>query len=211
MAQFSSVFLPFYLILCFSALPRRVLAQCYYPGGAWAGGHVPCDPHAYATLCCPRGWTCFSNNLCVATDPSVILSEIAIGTSYRGACTNPNWNTSACGDFCLSKIVSRIFSFHISRELTCNAGNPVNDNSGALVSCGSEAWCCQPDYNKGNCDCKSGHGTFSLSEGHAVTIIGVGNLVHTATAATGPAGSTTTATTTRLSTVIQSSSTTLPA
>jgi hypothetical protein len=82
----------------------------------------------------------------------------------------------------------------------------VNDNSGALVSCGNEAWCCQPDYQKGICDCHGGHGTFSLSEGHAVTIVGVNNLVHTATVASEPAGSTPAATTSSSTTSIGSTS-----
>jgi hypothetical protein len=78
-------------------------AQCYYPGGTWAKDQFPCNGHAYTTLCCPTGWTCFSNNLCIATDPSVVSSDLPLGTSIRGTCTNPLWNSTACGDFCLSK------------------------------------------------------------------------------------------------------------
>lgn len=78
-------------------------AQCYYPGGAWAKDQFPCDKYAYTTLCCPTGWTCFSNNLCIATDPSVVSSDLPLGTAIRGTCTNPQWNNTVCGDFCLSK------------------------------------------------------------------------------------------------------------
>jgi len=78
-------------------------AQCYYPGGAWASDQFPCNKYAYTTLCCPTGWTCFSNNLCIATDPSVVSSSLPLGTAIRGTCTNPLWDNTVCGDFCLSK------------------------------------------------------------------------------------------------------------
>ncbi len=94
------------LIICLVVAVNHLVvveAQCYYPGGAWAGNQFPCDKYAYATLCCPTGWTCFSNNLCIATDPSVISSDLPLGTAIRGTCTNPQWNDTACGDFCLSK------------------------------------------------------------------------------------------------------------
>jgi len=73
--------------------------------------------------------------------------------------------------------------------------DPVNDNSGALVSCGQNKWCCEPDYSNGHCNCQNGDGTFSVSNGHALTIIGVNNLIHTATAASATLPSTSTATT----------------
>src|SRR5580700_6443290 len=80
-------------------------AQCYYPGGTWAKGHSPCDKYAFTTLCCPTGWTCFSNNLCIVTDPGIISSSLPLGTAIRGTCTNPLWNNTVCGDFCLSKSI----------------------------------------------------------------------------------------------------------
>jgi hypothetical protein len=77
-------------------------AQCYFPGGALASQQSPCDPYAYTTLCCPFGWTCFSNNLCIVTDLGAVNGDFPIGTAIRGTCTNPLWNNSECGDFCLS-------------------------------------------------------------------------------------------------------------
>jgi hypothetical protein len=93
-------------VICFAAVVHHIAiarAQCYYPGGAWASDQYPCNKYAYTTLCCPTGWTCFSNNLCVATDPSVVSSDLPLGTAIRGTCTNPQWNDTVCGDFCLSK------------------------------------------------------------------------------------------------------------
>lgn len=90
-------------------------AQCYYPGGdKIAYDHQPCLAYVETSLCCPTGWTCFSNMLFVATDPSVITSTIPLGTSIRGTCQNPNWNESACGSFCLSELT--LFILILSNE-----------------------------------------------------------------------------------------------
>ena len=76
-------------------------AQCYFPGGDLAPKQSPCNPYAYTTLCCPFGWTCFSNNLCIVTDLGAVNGDFPIGTAIRGTCTNPLWNNSECGGFCL--------------------------------------------------------------------------------------------------------------
>jgi hypothetical protein len=97
-------YIPLIILLSFVT---PALTQCYYPGppvtgGTLAANFTPCDPFAFTSLCCPSGWTCFSNNLCVVTDPNVDVGS-PLGTAIRGACTNPQWNTTACGDFCRSK------------------------------------------------------------------------------------------------------------
>ena|ERR1700719_271374 len=106
MAEYSTI-LRLLPLLWLSHFFEYTLSQfCYYPDGTSAGrGHFPCNQSAFTTFCCLQGWTCFSNDLCIATDPSVISSAVPIGTSYRGTCTNPDWNDSACGNFCLSKIL----------------------------------------------------------------------------------------------------------
>lgn len=80
---------------------------CYYPGGdSIAFDQVPCVNYVPSSVCCPTGWTCFSNTLCVATDPGVVNDTVPLGTSIRGTCTNPNWASegdAACGNFCLSE------------------------------------------------------------------------------------------------------------
>jgi hypothetical protein len=92
-------------VFCISSskLFAQVHAQwCYFPGGEdKALQQYPCDPYAYTTLCCPLGWTCFSNNLCVVTDETAVGSAFPVGTALRGTCTNPYWDDTVCGDFCL--------------------------------------------------------------------------------------------------------------
>ena len=71
----------------------------------------------------------------------------------------------------------------------------MSDNLGELIPCGNLTWCCEPAYTAGTCNCKIGHGTFSVPDGEAITIISVNNLIHTATdlsTASSAAASTTT-------------------
>ncbi len=92
-------FYPF--IFCLVSHPFQLaVAQCYLPGGNWVSDYVPCNSSAYASPCCKPGWTCFSNTLCIATDPSVIENGVAVGTAFRPACSTPQWNKTACGDVC---------------------------------------------------------------------------------------------------------------
>ena len=79
-----------------------VQGQCYYPGGDLASNHRPCNVHFVTSLCCPQGWTCFDNGLCAVTDTNDLAGVSAVGFASRGACTNPLWDQTACGDFCLS-------------------------------------------------------------------------------------------------------------
>jgi len=130
--------------------------SCYYPGGKWAAEFLPCDPTANVSLCCPSGWTCMSDLLCVMTQPNTANNTYPIGTTYRGTCTNPLWDDQACGDFCTN--------------------DPVNNNDGLLIACGNNKFCCAPDFNQGLCNCNSDKGTFSVSSGVAQTIIGVAGL-----------------------------------
>lgn len=82
-------------------LVSRAHGQCYFPGGNWAQFQSPCDPHAFTSQCCPQGYACFSNHLCVLTDNSNDNSGSAVGSAIRGTCTNPSWDKDACGTFCL--------------------------------------------------------------------------------------------------------------
>jgi len=78
-------------------------APCYYPSGGVALGYYACVATAYITTCCPQGYTCYSNNLCVVTTPSDIFPNVTVGDAKRGACTNPKWNNAICGSFCLGE------------------------------------------------------------------------------------------------------------
>lgn len=80
-------------------------APCYFPSSgpaAYAPGFFPCIPSNVAVgACCPAGWTYFSDALCIATTPSNSFPNLTYGAVKRAACTNPRWDNSACGSFCL--------------------------------------------------------------------------------------------------------------
>jgi hypothetical protein len=90
------------IVLPFALSQNNPAGTCYYPSGSVAAGFSPCDPTAFITQCCPTGWTCFSNSLCVVTDPRTVNSTVSLGTTIRSTCTNPKWNNAICGNFCLS-------------------------------------------------------------------------------------------------------------
>jgi len=69
--------------------------------------------------------------------------------------------------------------------LTCT-DDPVNDDSGQLIACGNNVFCCAPDAQRGLCNCTTNAGTFSLSSAVAQTIIGVTGLQFTQTPTVAP-------------------------
>jgi len=87
-------------------------APCYYPSGDTATGYFAClVQDAYISTCCQQGWTCLSNSLCVVTNPAESSNlNLPIGTSERGACTDPKWSSEVCGGFCLREIPQAICS-----------------------------------------------------------------------------------------------------
>src|SRR5579871_4613105 len=98
MLRFTSSFLLLFLLHNTLGDPN---APCYFPSGDRALGYFPCDANAYIVQCCPSGWTCYSNSLCVITDPSTVNTTAPIGTSIRGTCTDPKWVNPICGEYCL--------------------------------------------------------------------------------------------------------------
>lgn len=79
-------------------------APCYFPGGEFAPGYFACQAfNAPVSSCCPAGWTCFSNALCIATTESNSFPNLTLGAVQRGACTNPQWNNNICGSACLGR------------------------------------------------------------------------------------------------------------
>ncbi|KAK4666135.1 hypothetical protein QC763_406590 [Podospora pseudopauciseta] len=127
-------------------------APCYFPGEVHALGYYPCQPFgAEISLCCPQGWTCFSNALCIATTETKSFPNITLGEVQRGACTSPGWNNALCGGVCLT-----------------------GDNIyGKLAACTQETFCCEDDYKKGKCTCEEGGGSFEIKRGMGSKIIEV--------------------------------------
>ena len=83
-------------------LASAAMGDCYFPGGTWAAGFKPCNPYAVTTSCCQAGWTCMSNTICALTDPAAASNQSPWGSVQRASCTNPQWNDTACGNFCKS-------------------------------------------------------------------------------------------------------------
>lgn len=90
----------------------RGQGQCYFPPevqgqlGYQATEQRACDAFAETSLCCSLGWTCFSNKLCVVTDEKAVGNLWPLGTALRGTCTNPQWDDTVCGSFCLGKCLA---------------------------------------------------------------------------------------------------------
>ncbi|KAF2762987.1 hypothetical protein EJ05DRAFT_495828 [Pseudovirgaria hyperparasitica] len=139
-----------------SAVDATPNAPCYYPGGESALLYQPCNPFAFTSACCPSGFTCFSNNVCILTDPNATTTNVPLGTAFRPTCTNPNFNTRLCGNYCLDR-----------------------GSSGELTACGNDTYCCRYDELNGDCDCDSRKGTFVIEPGEAETIINAPNLTLT--------------------------------
>ena len=91
------------LIFSLSIVIGYARGQCYYPGGDLAKDDRPCNQYAYTSLCCSSGYTCFDNALCIATADTGVPG-LKLGLASRGTCTNPLWNQTACGNFCLSNV-----------------------------------------------------------------------------------------------------------
>jgi hypothetical protein len=67
-----------------SAAPRN----CYFPGGAKATYHTPCDDKE-VSACCGADAICLQNGACLEG-----------GRISRGGCTDLSWNSSACFQHC---------------------------------------------------------------------------------------------------------------
>ncbi|KAK0629055.1 hypothetical protein B0T17DRAFT_175078 [Bombardia bombarda] len=136
-------------------------APCYFPRGEPALGFYPCQAYnAPISSCCPAGWTCFSNALCVATTDSNSFPNLTLGAVRRGACTNPEWNNNICGNACLDS----------------------DNKDGKLAACGDDRFCCERDFNDGQCSCSTdSDSAFTISVGLAQTIIQVSDTSFTGT------------------------------
>lgn len=67
--------------------------KCYYPDGSSSSTDFPCDPSAKQSPCCGGGIgnACLSNRLCQGSDGNII----------RGSCTDQDWTSPQCANFCL--------------------------------------------------------------------------------------------------------------
>ncbi|KAF8852028.1 hypothetical protein BDZ45DRAFT_750030 [Acephala macrosclerotiorum] len=99
MAAFFLLFVSFLQILGQAGAASN---SCYYPDGSIASSDSPCNSTASATdasLCCPAGWACLSNSVCMSTPESTGYNPQAPAYG-RGSCTDQSWGSSACPYFC---------------------------------------------------------------------------------------------------------------
>ncbi|KIV99611.1 uncharacterized protein PV09_08786 [Verruconis gallopava] len=136
-----------------AAISPPTKGYCYYPNhnSTAAYDDRPCDPYAETSMCCPNGWTCMSNKLCVVTDDSI--AKASVGSIERGTCTDPSWNDTICGNFCLNQ--------------------NGNNTDGALRACGNNRFVCAVDEEDSTGNCEKNLKVFTLPTGTAVTIIGL--------------------------------------
>ncbi|KAG6361731.1 hypothetical protein INS49_009959 [Diaporthe citri] len=130
-------------------------APCYFANGDQAEGYHTCDVKSPVSSCCPSGYTCSGNALCVLTTPSSLgQPDSAPGTVSRGACTEPRWNGNSCGGNCLD-----------SEDATGGAGcHPVGDGGG-------ERDCCAGGNAPGSCICSSNVAEVTLGEAEETQMI----------------------------------------
>ncbi|RSL73327.1 hypothetical protein CEP54_000334 [Fusarium duplospermum] len=73
---------------------KLVHAQCYYPNGQDAPRDTPCQPDAEASACCAEGYICMSTGMCQ------FVQDTGTGKFARGSCTNQDWSSSLCPNYC---------------------------------------------------------------------------------------------------------------
>ncbi|KAK0748055.1 hypothetical protein B0T21DRAFT_379975 [Apiosordaria backusii] len=99
------------LLLCYIS-SCRAANKCYYPGGGESLDDVPCDPDAEVNVCCGRstsGGGCLSNKLCMGTD----------GRMSRGSCTDKDWLSPECPNFCTGIVVTPCLNGNDSSTTHC--------------------------------------------------------------------------------------------
>jgi hypothetical protein len=84
-----------YLYILLASFALCHAQTCYYPNGLEAEGDSPCDPDNEHSACCGQslGSACLSNKLCRAPNGNVV----------RGSCTDRDWASPDCPQYCLGK------------------------------------------------------------------------------------------------------------
>lgn len=150
------------LALSFSGL-CRAQQRCFYPNGeeavfpngARAPTNYPCDPDAADSACCggEAGMACLTNKLCRGPD----------GNTIRGSCTDRNWNSLDCPQFCLGAYTHAVFEGMVSRK---RQGDVLTDLSGAREG-GTDLISCANVTGTDTSYCCDGHRAFCCDEGVA--------------------------------------------
>ena len=107
-----------------------------------------------------------SNKICQVTDGR--LAQAAVGSIRRATCTDPSWNETVCGDFCLSKSGPTVKFDELLRRLT---DLPSFELEGELTPCGDNVFVCSAYAKDNSANCALKQKVFTLPVGSAETII----------------------------------------
>ncbi|OCK76032.1 hypothetical protein K432DRAFT_361103 [Lepidopterella palustris CBS 459.81] len=115
-------------------------STCYNPDKSQASsGNIPCFPSQDVSPCCGIGSLCTNTGLCV---PGGVSTSELLSSLVRGTCTDQNWQSSECPQYCLSASTGG------TNLISCQ--NVTNND---------RDFCC--DHSNGCCD--SGIGRFRLT------------------------------------------------
>ncbi|KAI1644748.1 uncharacterized protein F4817DRAFT_346171 [Daldinia loculata] len=128
------------ILFQFACTAFAAINNCYYPNQQEAEDDSPCNPDADSSACCGGGIgnICLSNGLCQGPNGAVI----------RGSCSDKNWDSENCANYCLG--ASRGGTDLIS------CANVTQDDT---------SYCCN---GAENC-CDSGDGRFSVGPHNPTT------------------------------------------
>ena len=124
---------------------------CYNPQhrpGLESDNYRPCwsgTSDGYS-VCCPQGWICSNNLLCVYTRTG--QKQVPHATLQRGLCTDKTFKSRNCPQFCLDNDQRKWLLDTSQQRLT---RIPDHNNGTAIKNCGNGSGCCHTDVNQ---DCR---------------------------------------------------------
>lgn len=86
--------MPFSWAILLFLLAYTHAQSCYYPNGNLASSDTACTDGNGDSFCCSSSYYCLSNRLCQWQD----------GRFYRGSCTDDNWTSPDCPQFCQNSL-----------------------------------------------------------------------------------------------------------
>ncbi|KIV96456.1 hypothetical protein PV10_00326 [Exophiala mesophila] len=113
------------ILLCLLAFTRA--QSCYYPNGDLAASDTPCTDEGGDSFCCSSSYYCLSNRICLWED----------GRLYRGSCSDLNWASGECPQFCQNNNPGngiQVWQCSITLGTYCCSTN----NSDSTSCCGRE-------------------------------------------------------------------------
>ncbi|PGH06137.1 hypothetical protein GX51_02525 [Blastomyces parvus] len=140
---------------CLLGFAYAVSAVCFYRNGNVTPADVPCHDTGPST-CCPMGYACLSNNICV--DPNAENETVGY---IRGSCTDKSWRAGQCPAFCI------------------RGGKPWNDTLGGIQpmrkceNANEDSYYCVND-NVGAVDCAVKNDAIISFAGQPTTVTVIG-------------------------------------